>query len=47
MQKVFAISVLICCAALMGRADEAPPAWVNAVDTNVMEMVLLANTYRF
>ena len=28
----------------MGRADEAPPAWVNAVDTNVMEMVLLANT---
>lgn len=41
MQKDFAISVLLCCAALMGRADEAPPAWVNVVDMNAMERVLL------
>ena len=42
MQKVFAIVVLLCCAVLMGRANEAPPAWVNAVDTNAMERVLLS-----
>jgi len=42
MQKVFAIIVLLCCAALMGRANEAPPAWVNAVDTNAMKRVLLS-----
>ena len=40
MQKVFVIIVLFCFAALMGRANEAPPAWVNAVDTNAMERVL-------
>ena len=39
-QRVFAIIVLLCCAALLGRANEAPPAWVNAVDTNAMERVL-------
>lgn len=31
---------LVVCAALMGRANEAPPAWVNAVDTNAQERVL-------
>jgi len=41
MPKVFAIIVLLCCAALMGRANEAPPAWVNAVVKNAMERVLL------
>jgi hypothetical protein len=40
MQKVFAIVVLLCCAVLMGRANDAPPAWVNAVDANAMEGVL-------
>ena len=41
MQKVFAIIVLLCCAALMGRANEAPPVWVNAVVMNAMERVLV------
>ena len=40
MQRVFAIIVLLCCAALMGRVNEAPPVWLNAVDTNAMERVL-------
>lgn len=44
MQKVFAIIVLLCCAAVMGRSNEAPQAWVNAVDTNAMERVLLDYT---
>ena len=44
MQKVFAIIVLLCCAALMGRANEASQAWVNAFDTNAVERVLLDYT---
>ena len=44
MQKVFAISGLLCCAAGICRADDAPPAWVNAVDTNAMERVLFDYT---
>ena len=40
MRKGFAIIVSLCCAALMGRANEAPPVWLNAVDTNAMERVL-------
>ena len=41
MQKVFAIIALLCCVAFMGRANEAPPARVKAVDTNTVERVLL------
>ena len=37
MQKVFAIIVLFCFAALMGSANEAPPVGVNDVDTNATE----------
>lgn len=44
MQKGFGIVVLLCCAALMGRANEASQAWVNAFDTNAMERVLLGCT---
>ena len=44
MPKVFAIVVLLCCAVSVCRAGEAPPAWVNAVDTNAMEMVLFGCT---
>ena len=44
MPKFFAIIVLLCCAVVICRAGNAPQAWVNAVDTNVMERVLLANT---
>lgn len=40
MQKGFALIVLLCCAAPLCRANETPPAWVNAVDTNAMERVL-------
>ena len=40
MQKVFAIIVLLCCAAGVCRAGDAPPSGVNAVDTNAMEKVL-------
>ena len=40
MPKFFAIIVLLCCAVGVCRADDAPQAWVNAVDTNVMERVL-------
>ena len=42
MQKGFAIIGLLCCAVGVCRADEAPPAWVNAVDMNAMERVLLS-----
>ena len=41
MQRVFAIIGLMCCAVSMGRANEAPQTWVNTVDTNAMERVLL------
>ena len=41
MQKGLAIVGLLCCAAGICRADEAPPAWVNAVVKNAMERVLL------
>ena len=44
MLKVFAIIVLLCCAASIGRAADAPPAWINAVDTNAMERVLFDYT---
>ena len=40
MQKCMAIIGLLCCAAGVCRAGDAPPAWVNAVDTNAMERVL-------
>ena len=46
MQKGFAIIVLLCCAAGICRADDAPPAWVNYVDTNAMEKVFLDCTKR-
>ena len=42
MQKVFAIIVLLCCAAGVCHANDALQAWVNAVDTNAMERVLLS-----
>ena len=38
MQKVFAMIVLLCCAAYMGRANEAPPVWINDAVTNVMKI---------
>ena len=41
MQKVFAIIVLLCCAVGICLADDAPPAWINAVDANAIERVLL------
>ena len=44
MQRVFAIIVLLCCAAGICRADDAPPAWINAVDTNAMERMLFDYT---
>ena len=44
MQKGFAIIVLLCCVAYMGRANDAPQAWVNDVDANTMERVLLDYT---
>lgn len=40
MQKVFVIIGLLCCAVGVCCAGDAPPAWVNAVDTNAMERVL-------
>lgn len=40
MSKFFAIIVLLCCAVGICLADDAPPAWINAVDTNAMEGVL-------
>jgi hypothetical protein len=40
MQKGFAIIVLLCCAVLMDRANEAPPVGVNDVDINATERVL-------
>ena len=40
MQKGFAIIALLCCAASICRANEAPPALVNTADTNAMERVL-------
>lgn len=40
MQKVSAIIVLLCCAAVMGRANDAPPVWLNDVDANAKERVL-------
>lgn len=44
MQRVFAIIALLCCTASICRANAAPQAWVNAVDTNAMEKVLLGYT---
>ena len=44
MPKIIAIIVLLCCAAEICWADDAPPAWVNAVDTNAMERVLFDYT---
>ncbi len=44
MQKGFAIIVLLCCAAGICRADDAPQVWVNAVDTNAMERGALNHT---
>ena len=44
MQKVVAIIVLLCCTAGICWADDAPPAWINAVDTNAMERVLFDYT---
>ena len=41
MQKGFVIIVLLCCAAGICRGDDAPPAWVNAVDTIAKDRVLL------
>ena len=42
MQKGLAIIGLLCWAVGVCRAGDAPPAWVNAVDTNAMERVLLS-----
>lgn len=44
MPKVFAIIALLCCAAGACLAEEAPQAWINAVDTNAMERVLFDYT---
>ena len=44
MQKCLAMIVLVVCAAGVCRAGDAPSAWVNAVDTNAMERVLLDYT---
>ncbi len=44
MQKVFAIIVLLCCVVPVCCAGDAPPAWINAVDTNAMERVLFDYT---
>ena len=41
MPRFFAIIVLLCCAAEICWAGDAPPAWVNYVDTNAMEKVFL------
>ena len=41
MPKIIAIIVLLCCASGICWADDAPPAWVNAVVKNAMERVLL------
>ena len=44
MSRFFAIIVLLCCAAEICRAGDAPQAWVNAGNTNVMERILLHRT---
>ena len=41
MPKFLVIIALLCCAAGICRADEAPPACVNSVDTNAKERELL------
>ena len=44
MQKGLAIIGLLCCAVGICRAGDAPPAWINAVDTNAMKRVLFDYT---
>lgn len=39
MQKGFGIVVLLCCAAGICQADDAPPVRVNVTDANAMENV--------
>ena len=41
MQKGFAIIGLLCYAESVCRMGDAPQTWVNAVDTNAMDRVLL------
>ena len=41
MQKCLAIIGLLCCVVGVCCAGDAPPAWVNAVDTNAMKKVSL------
>ena len=42
MQTGFTIIGLLCCAAVVCRAGDAPQAWVNAVYANAVDWVSLS-----